>query len=428
MNIETLKPVIVDQKEEVERIFREEKLIEREFLTTWKSSMESNLTKVITGVRRTGKSIFSLQLLEGKKYAYINFDDERLAGINTKDLNLVLQAFYELYGDIKYFLLDEIQNIDGWELFVNRLHRMGLNVVVTGSNANLLSRELASHLTGRHIPIEIYPFSFREFLSFENFKITKESLYSTKQKSMLIKKMRDYIEWGGFPESVKDRDNAKLYLSTLYTTILSKDIISRYNIRYVQTLKEIANYLMSNFSQPMSYHKLKNIFEMGSTHTARNYISYLEETYMVYLLSKFSFKHKEVLASPKKAYVIDTGLINALTFKMSENMGRLMENVVLVELLRRKSTELELYYWKDYQQREVDFVVKQGTEIIQLIQVTYAESEINQREIKALTRASDNLGCKNLICITWDYEDNIKRENKTIQCMPLWKWLIQEIY
>lgn len=426
MNAETLKKIIVDQKEEVERIFREEKIIEREFLTTWKSSMESNLIKVVTGVRRTGKSIFSMQLLERKQYAYINFDDERLAGINTEDLNLVLQAFYELYGDIKYVFLDEIQNIDGWELFVNRLHRMGLNIVVTGSNANLLSRELASHLTGRHIPIEIYPFSFREFLDFEGFKI-KESLYSTKQKSILIKKLRDYIEWGGFPESVKDRDNAKLYLSTLYSTILSKDIVSRYNLRYVQTLKEIANYLISNFSQPMSYHKLKNIFEMGSTHTAKNYTSYLEETYMVYLLSKFSFKHKEVLASPKKAYVIDTGLINALTFRMSENMGRLMENVVLVELLR-KSTELELYYWKDYQQREVDFVVKQGTGIIQLIQVTYAdaESEINQRETKALVRASDELKCKNLVCITWDYEEDIQVDNKTIRCVPLWKWLIQQ--
>lgn len=426
MNAETLKKIIVDQKEEVERIFREEKIIEREFLTTWKSSMESNLIKVVTGVRRTGKSIFSMQLLERKQYAYINFDDERLAGIDTEDLNLVLQAFYELYGDIKYVFLDEIQNIDGWELFVNRLHRMGLNIVVTGSNANLLSRELASHLTGRHIPIEIYPFSFREFLDFEGFKI-KESLYSTKQKSILIKKLRDYIEWGGFPESVKDRDNAKLYLSTLYSTILSKDIVSRYNLRYVQTLKEIANYLISNFSQPMSYHKLKNIFEMGSTHTAKNYTSYLEETYMVYLLSKFSFKHKEVLASPKKAYVIDTGLINALTFRMSENMGRLMENVVLVELLR-KSTELEIYYWKDYQQREVDFVVKQGTGIIQLIQVTYAdaESEINQRETKALVRASDELKCKNLVCITWDYEEDIQVDNKTIRCVPLWKWLIQQ--
>ncbi|MFP3909633.1 MAG: ATP-binding protein, partial [Archaeoglobaceae archaeon] len=239
--------------------------------------------------------------------------------------------------------------------------------------------------------------------------------------------MSTYRSNSTIPESVKDRDNAKLYLSTLYSTILTKDVISRYNLKYVQTLKEIANYLLSNFSQPISYHKIKNIFEMGSTHTAKNYTSYLEETYMIYLLSKFSFKHKELLASSKKAYVIDTGLINSLTFRMSENMGRLMENVVLVELLRRKSTELEIYYWKDYQQREVDFVVKQGTEVIQLIQVTYAESEINQRETKALIRASDSLRCKNLICITWDYEDSIQVDSKTIKCIPLWKWLIQEI-
>lgn len=206
-------------------------------------------------------------------------------------------------------------------------------------------------------------------------------------------------------------------------------MISRYNLRYVQVLKEISNYLVSNFSQPISFHKIKNVFGIGSTHTARNYTSYLEEAYIVFLLSKFSLKHKEVLMSPKKVYIVDTGLINMLIFKTSENTGRLMENVVMIQLLRKKSINplFEFYYWKDYNQREVDFVIKEGTIIRQLIQVTYASNrdELNKRETRALLKASNDLKCNNLLIITWDYEEDIQleTENKKIRCTPLWKWL-----
>ena len=428
MDVKEIQTIASDQKEEIQQIFTKECIIKREFLDNWKKSIDDNLIKVITGMRRSGKSIFSFQLLDKKEYAYINFDDERLIGLNSSNLNLILEAFYQLYGDFKYIFLDEIQNIEGWELFVNRLKRQGFNVVVTGSNAKLLSKELATHLTGRHMSIEIFPFSFREFLTFENFKITNEDIYSTRKKSFIIKKLGEYMEFGGFPEVIKNKEFSKNYLSTLYSTIITKDVISRYKINYTATLKEISNYLISNFSRYITFNKIKNNFNLKSPHTSKKYVSYLEETYLFFLLDKFSFKHKEVAASPKKVYAIDAGLVNVMAFKSSENIGRLMENITAIELLRKKAVTplLEIYYWKDYQQREVDFVLKNRSNVDELIQVTYASSknEIEKREIYSLIRSGELLNCKNLLIITWDYEGEIYRGDTKILCLPLWKWLL----
>ncbi len=428
MNVNEIRTIISDQREEIQRIFTEENIIEREFLDAWKKFMDSNLIKVVTGIRRSGKSVFSFQLLNKKKYAYINFDDERLVGLKPADLNMILEAFYQLYGDFKYIFLDEIQNIEGWELFVNRLKRQGFNVVVTGSNAKLLSKELATHLTGRYIGIEIFPFSFREFLTFENFDMTNNDLYSTRKKSLLIKKLREYITHGGFPEAIKDKELSKSYLPTLYSTILTKDVISRYKINYVTTLKEISNYLISNFSKYITFNKIKNNYNLKSPHTSKKYVSYLEESYLFFLLDKFSFKYKEVTASPKKVYAVDTGIINVMAFASSENFGRLMENLIAIELLRKKAFNplSEIYYWKDYQQKEVDFVLKKGPKVEQLIQAAYVSSpdEIDKREYVALTKASKELQCNNLLMITWDYEAKETLDGKKIEFIPLWKWLL----
>lgn len=428
MNVAEIKSVIADQKEEIERVFRKERIIEREFLDMCRPLMESDLIKVITGVRRSGKSVFSLELLGGRDYGYINFDDERLIGIKTSDLNLVLQAFYELFGELKFVFLDEIQNIEGWELFVNRLKRAGLNVLVTGSNAKLLSRELATHLTGRHAPIEMFPFSFREFLLFAEFKAARKAFYSTKQKAFLIRKLQEYLELGGFPEVLKERENAKIYLATLYSTILTRDVVSRQRIKFIRTIREISNYLVSNFSKPITFNKIKNIFDLKSAHTSKNYISYLEESYLIFLLGKFSFKHKEVLASPKKVYAIDTGMVGALGFKSNENFGRLIENMVFIELARKRvlGRFQEFFYWKDYTGKEVDFVIKEGLKVKQLIQVTYASgrSEIEKRETVSLIKASEELRCNNLLILTWDFEGEEKIKGKKIIYTPLWKWLL----
>ena len=428
MDAEQIKSVVVDQKEEAERVFSRERIIEREFIGNWRSAAETGQIKVVTGVRRSGKSTFALQLLSGKTYGYINFDDERLVGLKTADLNTVLQAFYQLFGDIKFVFLDEVQNVDGWELFASRLKRTGFNVFVTGSNARLLSKELATHLTGRHIPIEIFPFSFREFLTFDDFKIDKKALYSTKQRAFLLKKLQEYLEVGGFPEALKDREDARTYLSTLYSMILTRDVVGRQKIKYIKTIREISNYLVSNFARPITFNKIKDIFNLKSAHTSKNYVSYLEEAYLIFLVDKFSFKHKEVLASPKKVYVADTGIINAMAFKSGRNAGRLMENLVFIELMRKKSTDtfLEIYYWKDYAGKEVDFIIKRGLEIEQLIQVCYnvEDPDTKEREVKALVKASKELKCKNLLVITWDYEGKEEIKKRKIKFIPLWKWLL----
>ena len=423
-----LQTVIIDQMKDKKRILNAENIIEREFYEQWNNIMATDLIKVIYGVRRCGKSVFSFQLLKEKNSAYINFDDERIVGINADDLDEVIQAFYQVYGDIKYVLLDEIQNIPGWELFVSRIMRQGFNVVITGSSANLLSKELATHLTGRYLPIGIFPFSYREFLAYRKIRFKEKTIFSTRTKSILIKNLDDYLGTGGFPEALKYPDYSSNYLSTLYSDIISKDVVGRYNIRYIRTLKDIANYVISNFSNPMTYNKIKNKFELKSVHTVKNYLSYLEDASIIIMVNKYSSRHGDRLVSPKKVYVVDIGMAKAVAFFTSKNSGPLMENIVALELFRKKSLDpaIELFYWRDYQQHEVDFMIKRGQKIERLIQVSYAidDDDIKKREIRSLLKASKDLNCDALAVITWDYMDEREIAGKDISFIPLWYWLI----
>jgi len=421
-----LKDVIIDQKEELENLTKREKIIEREFFTIYKKQIDSDLVKVITGIRRCGKSVLSYQLLKHKNFAYINFDDERLVVLETKDLNTVLEVFYEVYGQFKFLLLDEVQNIRGWELFVNRLQRQGFNAVITGSNAKLLSKELATHLTGRHLALELFPFSFREFLDYYGFEINRKPL-STREKGIIKKKFNEYIQRGGFPEALKENTNSKAYLQALYSTIIDKDVVLRHKVKYVKTLKDISNYLLSNTASQVSFNKIKNVFNLKSIHTALNYLSFLEEAYIFFFLKRLSYKYKESLIANRKVYVIDPGFINALSFKFSHNLGKLYENLVAVELLRKKATKhIELYYWQDIYKHEVDFVIKHGLKINQLIQVCYniKDYDTKKHEVRALVKASKELKCRNLLVITEDFEGEEIVERKKITYTPLWKWLL----
>jgi hypothetical protein len=427
MNIEEIKKIIADQKEEISEIFEKEKIIDRHVPNEKLADFlkHPNILTIL-GVRRSGKSIFSILLLKEKKYGYFNFDDERIAGIEAKELNLVLQAFYEMYGsDLEYFILDEIQNVAKWELFANRLRRTK-KVVLTGSNSKLLSGELATYLTGRHIDFTLYPFSFSEYLEFNNVKTTKEDFYSTKKISEIKKKLRDYILLGGYPEVYKF---GKSMLVKTYEDIIQKDILLRYKIKNKKTNRELTKYLISNFSNEITFNKLKDIISIKNVHTIRNYVDYLSTAYLTIILERFSFKLKNQTIAPKKIYCTDTGIINSVAFSFSENLGKIIENLVAIELLRRKSywnTDLEVYYWKDHQQREVDFVLKIGSKIDELIQATYVsgKDEIDKREIGSLVKASGELKCNNLLLITWDYEDEIYVNNAKIRCLPLWKWLL----
>ena len=422
MERRSLKQILVDQKEETERIFDRERIIERERQDHFKPLLRDKLIKVITGVRRSGKSIFSHLSLRGENYAYVNFDDERIVGIEAKDLNTLLEVLHEIYGDFDFILLDEIQNIAGWELFANRLMRQGYNLVITGSNSSLLSRELATHLTGRCVSFEMYPFSFREYLKYFDIKVRETP--TTREIGILNHHLSKYINIGGFPEVYKVSSRT-IYLRELYDMIISRDVVGRYKVKFVRDLKEMAFYLISNFSSRISYNKLKNIFRVKSVHTIKNYISYLEDAYMLFQLFPFSWKVKYQLMQVKKVYSIDTGLIEALSPGSSKNLGRIMENVVAVDILRREPRE-NVFFYLTPRHEEVDFVIGEGMKIKQLIQVTYASGrdEIEKREIKSLIKASNELKCKNLEIITWDYENEINLDGKTIECIPLWKWLL----
>jgi len=423
MNKTELKAVLIAQKKEIETSLKDN-IIDREILKSSKKYMESNLIKVVTGIRRCGKSVFSMQLLKDENFAYVNFDDEKLSVVKAEDLNDVLEVLHEIYGDFKYLFLDEMQNIEKWELFANRCRRQGYNILLTGSNAKMLSKELAARLTGRYIELELYPFSFREFLKYFGMKYSEEDFYLPEKIGEIKKRLGEYIETGGFPEVLKYGEIRARYLADLYNAIIGKDIITRYNIRHSKMLKDMAAYLISNHSSFMSYNKLKNIFNIKSVHTIENYVSYIEESYLIFQLFPFSFKVKERLISPKKIYAIDTGMINAVSSKTFDNKSRLIENIVFLELKRLGK---EIFYYKSKQQEEVDFVLKEGLKAKQLIQVCYSleDERTKNREIRALLKASEELKCKNLLVITWDYENEEIAEGKKIICKPLWKWLLE---
>jgi predicted AAA+ superfamily ATPase len=415
-----IKQVLWEQREEIKKILKG-KIIERKAGEAARKVLDSGLIKAIMGVRRCGKSVLAHQLLKGKDYGYINFDDERLIGIKALDLNAFLEVLKEIRPGFKYLLLDEVQNVQGWELFVNRLKRGGYNIIVTGSNSKLLSKELATHLTGRHFGIYLYPFSFQEFLTFKGLQLKKDDIYLTQKRAAVKRLFNQYLETGSFPETFQIEAKGS-YLRELFDKIINRDIISRYGIKYGKGLKEIALFTVSNFGSRITYNKIKNVFQIKSVHTVKNYLNYLEEAYLLFQLSPFSFKVKEQIKEPRKIYSIDTGLINAIAPKLTTDYGRLLENIVFLEL-KRQNMEIYFYHHPDY---EVDFVIKDGLKITQLIQVCFSltDSDVQKREKRALVKASKELHCKELVIITLDEEKEEKINSRIIKIIPVWKWLL----
>lgn len=426
MNLNKLKRIIISQKEEIEEKLHRENIIPRDvdFNQLRKYISAPNILAIL-GIRRCGKSILSWQVIGEDEFPYINFDDERLIDFQTEDFDHLLEAFYELYGDFDILVLDEIQNIRGWELFVNRLRRTK-KVIITGSNSRMLSGELATHLTGRHIDFVLFPFSFREYLMYKGLSFKPQDLYSSKTTGIIKNTLDEYMRTGGFPEVyLLGRD----LIVRIYGDILEKDVLKRFSPKKKMTFKEMAKYIVSCSSSEFSYNKLKNVFSIKDIHTIKNWVSLLQDSYLVFTLERFSFKLKEQAIAPKKVYCIDTGLLNAIGFTFTENRGNMMETFVAVELMRRQSykfTSQEIYYWKDHQQREVDFVIKEGRRIKELIQVTYEIEHIRtrEREIKALLKASSELNCNTLTIITWDEEGEERTGRKKIRFIPLWKWVL----
>lgn len=428
MEIERLKKIITEQEEEMAEFFAREEIIEREIdLKRLRNFLAHPNVLIITGPRRSGKSTLAVALLADSKYGYLNFDDERLAGFNSEDFNAVLEAFYSLNGtDLEYFIFDEIQNIPNWELFINRLRRTK-KIIITGSNANLLSGELATYLTGRHLEAVLYPFSFREYLKVQKMEVKKEDLYSTKKISQIKKYLQKYLDDGGFPETFLF---GSAMVNKIYDDVIAKDILLHYGVKNKKAFRELANYVISNFGKDVNYRKLGTVFAIKNVHTVKNYVEYLRTSFLIFVLEKFSFKLKQQYITSKKAYGIDTGLVNSVAFQFSENSGRIMENAVLIDLMRRKNyfgSCTSVYYWRDYTDQEVDFVVKKGAKIVELIQVcqNLGNIETREREIRSLLSASKELRCNKLTIITADNESVEKIEGKQIEFIPLWKWLLE---
>ncbi|MEM3660014.1 MAG: ATP-binding protein [Thermoproteota archaeon] len=392
--------------------------------------------RILFGVRRCGKSTLLFQVMrhlveqgvDPLNLLMLNFDFERFRKI---PLDEVFKAYLELSGasprNVNLFL-DEVHFREDWPRFTRRLYDMREvnRIFITDSSSKLLKGEYARILTGRTIKHEVFPLSFREFLSFLG--VSAESkLLSYKTEAKVKNLLREYLEFGGFPEVVLKNEVLRYrVLQEYFSDIIYKDVAERFNLDASITY-EVAKFLITNVSKYVTLRSLRRGFGIG-LETASKILQALEEVRLINLLRPFSLSLKSQVKGIKKAYAIDTGLSSAAGFRFSENFGKLAENTVFLHLRRMQSKNplLEIFYWRDYQQNEVDFIIKNGVEVKRLIQVTYASGrdEIEKREIRALSKASGELGCNDLLIITWDYEDEIKNNDKKIECIPLWKWLL----
>ncbi|HLD70784.1 MAG TPA: ATP-binding protein [Negativicutes bacterium] len=423
-----LKSTIAKQKTDKERLLSLS-YVDRSKQKDAQKWLSSDLIKVILGPRRAGKSVFALMLLKEQSFAYFNFDDESLPGEEKIDLDELMTELKLAYGDTKYILFDEIQNLPNWELFANRLHRGGYNLVLTGSNASLLSKELATHLTGRHIPIEILPFDFTEVLKAKQYEVNLDKLLVPDEKAKLLEYLTQYMTNGGFPEIVTKGVDPRGYLDVLFDAVMFKDVVKRHKVRFSKQISNLGSYLINNVSGLYGTKKLADVLNFKSQVTLENYLDYLTQAYLLFPLERHSSKATMRMKSYKKAYVVDNGFVTAKAVQHSPDTGKLMENLVFAELVKRGyKPGHELFYYKSKNDREVDFVLKKGYQVTELLQVCYdlTGPDVEQREVKALLEAGKELGVSNLVILTWNEEREITKDGLTIQVRPLWKWLLED--
>ena len=391
--------------------------------------------KVISliGLRRAGKTFYFYQLINNliedginpSQILYINFEDDRILPLNVKDLNTILEAYYELYpentSETLYLFFDEIQNIDNWELFIRRVHdKKNARIYITGSSSKLLSKEIATSLRGRTLSYYLFPLSFEEFLRFRQVTLNKDFEY-TDARFRVKKLFSEYLGGGGFPEVVLEAEELKQdILRNYFEMFIYRDLVERFSIRNTSLLKSLVKFLITNigttFSVNSFYRTIRKDMPVGKD-TLMEYLSYLEDINLVYLVPIFSYSLKKQQVNPRKVYCIDNGLRNAVSFMFSKDEGRLAENLVFLELKRRNK---EPYYWKN--KGEVDFVIKDRDSSLTAINVSYTD-DIDERETKALLEFADEFSpnVKELILLTKDLE---KTEGR-IKIIPLWKWLMR---
>ena len=416
---------ILFQQQEERNVLLKQDYIHRIDDVTIADYLNTTLIKLITGPRRAGKSVIALQLLKNQNFAYLNFDDDLL--LKNFDEDAVIQGLNDVYKNFTYLLLDEIQNLPGWEMWVNKLYRRGINLVITGSNSKLLSHEMASTLTGRYIQITVFPFSFSETVRFSKQSLPETIHATPTETGKMLAMLHTYLFNGGFPETVLNPGVLKNYLSSLFDSILLKDILKRFRIRQTQQLYDLSNFLLSNYTNLFTFNQIKDTLDFKSVATVQKFIGYLEEPYLFQHITRYDNKIKKHQKTAQKIYIIDNGFVKARSFELSPNYGRLLENLVFVELLRKNyKPELELFYYRTRNDREIDFIIRKGHRVEQLLQVCY---DINQpktlkRELDALVEAAIELKCDDLLLITWDREEQISINDLTIHLLPAYKWLI----
>jgi len=391
-------------------------------------NLDSGRINVIYGPRRAGKTHFLIQkfIKEGKEFIYLNFDDPRLFKINYKEILDVVDFYFELVDkEVNYIILDEVQNIKNWESAVKTLYELRkYKVFITGSSSKLLSKEIATQLRGRSISYLLLPFSFREFLKAKDFEFRKR-LLSKKEISELRRNLTLYLNFGGFPEVVFEEDvfRKSKIIKEYLDLILFKDFIERFEIRNIKLAKLLMYYLITNFTKEITansiFNKLNNIVKVGKD-TVNDYLGKIEESVIVFFINKFDYKIHLRESWPKKVYLVDTGL--SLPFRFSQDKGKLMENIVFLELKRKENENpfQEIYYYKTKNGKEIDFLVKDRNKI-ELIEVCY---EFDEEHKKKLIKAMKELNLKESLCITWDEEGEIEEKGFKIKLVPLWKWLL----
>lgn len=413
-----LKQIILEQQEILHA--PNKRYVQRYIADEW---LQTSEILIISGIRRCGKSVLMQQIRDRlvEKDFFFNFDDERLANFKLDDFQKLQECFVELFGEQHTYYFDEIQNIEGWERFVRRLYNAGNKIIITGSNARMLSRELGTHLTGRYIQVEIYPFSFQEYLAMNEIPVNAKTLYTTTGRATMVKSFVKYMECGGFPKFLQD--GSVSYLTSLYESIIYRDILTRNGLTNEKEMLELMFYLASNATKRVTYSSLGKVVGIQHPDTIKNYLEYIQQTYLISQLFRYDPSVKKQMMSPKKIYFVDNAIIKRIGFNATENNGVFLENLVFIELKRRG---WDVYYYAD--KKECDFIVRKGLHISDAYQVTLKmdSPQTREREIAGVREAMQAYSLSKGYILTFEGKETINFDDGTIvEVIPVWEWILQ---
>ena len=413
-----LKQIILEQQEILHA--QNKRYVQRYIADEW---LQTSEILIISGIRRCGKSVLMQQIRDRlvEKDFFFNFDDERLANFKLDDFQKLQECFVELFGEQHTYYFDEIQNIEGWERFVRRLYNAGNKIVITGSNARMLSRELGTHLTGRYIQVEIYPFSFQEYLAMNEIPVNAKTLYTTTGRATMVKSFVKYMECGGFPKFLQD--GSVSYLTSLYESIIYRDILTRNGLTNEKEMLELMFYLASNATKRVTYSSLGKVVGIQHPDTIKNYLEYIQQTYLISQLFRYDPSVKKQMMSPKKIYFVDNAIIKRIGFNATENNGVFLENLVFIEMKRRG---WDVYYYAD--KKECDFIVRKGLHISDAYQVTLKmdSPQTREREIAGVREAMQAYSLSKGYILTFEGKETINFDDGTIvEVVPVWEWIMQ---